>query len=381
MLCPWLRKLLIRQKKKLQYNEQYYSILFILCSTQLSNTARLKIIRNHKSNAERKFNAKKRRLGYANMESTVKKQHLLQRVGKYKCMEFAKKEKELSRLRTKSQTWYNSMNCTEKEERLSRMRSNSQTWYDSMNVSEKQDRLSNMRTNSQTWYNSMNDSEKQDRLLNMRTNSQTWYSSFNASEKQDRLSDMRNNSQTWYNSMNTSEKQDRLLDMRNNSQTWYNSMNTSEKQDRLSDMRNNSQTWYNSMNTSEKQERLSDMRSNSQTLYNMLNPAEKIKCLSNMQAVSRNLHHSRREKQFDLDYCMKLFQSKIREGPYFICSVCNRLLYRKTVILVQESKYNIQHLFTGKKSFDEKEYICKTCHSKLLKHQNYHVKLCTIICK
>ena len=335
MLCPWVRKLLIRQKKKLQYNEQYYIILFILCSTQLSNTARLKIIRNHKSNAERKFNAKKRRLGYANMESTVKKQHLLQRVGKYKCMEFAKKEKELSRLRTKSQTWYNSMNCTEKEERLSRMRSNSQTWYDSMNVSEKQDRLSNMRTNSQTWYNSMNDSEKQDRLLNMRTNSQTWYSSFNASEKQDRLSDMRNNSQTWYNSMNTSEKQ----------------------------------------------ERLSDMRSNSQTLYNMLNPAEKIKCLSNMQAVSRNLHHSRREKQFDLDYCMKLFQSKIREGPYFICSVCNRLLYRKTVILVQESKYNIQHLFTGKKSFDEKEYICKTCHSKLLKHQNYHVKLCTIICK
>ena len=88
-----------------------------------------------------------------------------------------------------------------------------------------------------------------------------------------------------------------------------------------------------------------------------------------MQAVSQNLHHSRKEKQFDLDYCMKVFQSKIREGPYFTCSVCNRLLYRKTVILLQESKYNIQHLFTGKKSFDEKEYICRTCHSKLLKQQ------------
>ena len=284
-----VQKIVDTTKKTLQYNEQYYSILFILCSTQLiSNSARLKIIRKHKSNAQRKFNAKKRRLSYVNMESTLKKQ-LLQRAEEYKCTEFAKKEKELSRLRTNSQTWYNSMNCTEKEERLSRMRSHSETWY-----------------------NSMNDSEKQYRLL---------------------------------------------------------------------DMRNNSQTWYNSMNMSEKQERLSDMRSNSQTLHNMLNPAEKIKRLSNMQAVSQNLRHSRKEKQFDLDYCMKLFQSKIREGPYFICSVCNRLLYRKTVILLQKSKYNIQHLFTGKKSFDEKEYICKTCHSKLLKHQNYHVKLCTIICR
>ena len=47
----------------------------------------------------------------------------------------------------------------------------------------------------------------------------------------------------------------------------------------------------------------------------------------------------------------------------------NRLLYKRTVLALNKSKYGIQNLFTGKTSFDNKEYICKTCHSKLLKGQ------------
>ena len=30
----------------------------------------------------------------------------------------------------------------------------------------------------------------------------------------------------------------------------------------------------------------------------------------------------------------------------------------------------MQHLFTGTKSFDSKEYACKTCHLKLKKKKN-----------
>jgi hypothetical protein len=33
----------------------------------------------------------------------------------------------------------------------------------------------------------------------------------------------------------------------------------------------------------------------------------------------------------NLDTCISTFKNKIREGPYYICSICNRLLYRKTV--------------------------------------------------
>ena len=36
------------------------------------------------------------------------------------------------------------------------------------------------------------------------------------------------------------------------------------------------------------------------------------------------------------------FQSKIREGPYYTCSVCNRILYRKTIIQLKKQMYNTQ---------------------------------------
>ena len=38
--------------------------------------------------------------------------------------------------------------------------------------------------------------------------------------------------------------------------------------------------------------------------------------------------------------------------------------------MLQKQKYvncNIQNVFTEKLSFDNKEYICKTCHSKVIK--------------
>ena len=50
--------------------------------------------------------------------------------------------------------------------------------------------------------------------------------------------------------------------------------------------------------------------------------------------------------------------------------ICNRLLYKKSVISLNQNKYrSVPHatVFTDVKSFDEKGYICKTCHSKLLK--------------
>ena len=49
--------------------------------------------------------------------------------------------------------------------------------------------------------------------------------------------------------------------------------------------------------------------------------------------------------------------------------MCNRILYRKTAIQLKKNTYSIQHLFTEKRSFDNIEYICKTCHSKLSKGQ------------
>ena len=66
----------------------------------------------------------------------------------------------------------------------------------------------------------------------------------------------------------------------------------------------------------------------------------------------------------DLNSCRGIFLKKVREGPSYICSACNRLLYRKTVTELKKGKYIIQHIFTGKESRDNKEYICNKCSSR-----------------
>jgi len=83
--------------------------------------------------------------------------------------------------------------------------------------------------------------------------------------------------------------------------------------------------------------------------------------------------HARKLKKHmshDLDHCISVFHKKIKQGPYYICSVCNRLLYKQSVIHLKKHKYincDIDNVFTNKRSFDDKEYICKTCHSKVIK--------------
>ena len=44
--------------------------------------------------------------------------------------------------------------------------------------------------------------------------------------------------------------------------------------------------------------------------------------------------------------------------------MCNRCLYKKSVIKLNTDKYPSENVFTIKSSFDGKQYICKTCHSK-----------------
>ena len=69
-----------------------------------------------------------------------------------------------------------------------------------------------------------------------------------------------------------------------------------------------------------------------------------------------------------MDRCISKFQSRIKEGFYYICSVCNRLLYRKSVKLLEKKYSSVpKTLFKDIASFDSKEYICTTCHSKVVK--------------
>ena len=61
------------------------------------------------------------------------------------------------------------------------------------------------------------------------------------------------------------------------------------------------------------------------------------------------------------------FQALTGQGPYYICIVCHRLLYRRSVVTLNLMAYELRHIITDILSFDNEKYICKTCHNKLKK--------------
>ena len=62
------------------------------------------------------------------------------------------------------------------------------------------------------------------------------------------------------------------------------------------------------------------------------------------------------------------FISAIKEGPDYVCVCCNRLMYRKTVQQFKEFSYDkapSEFVIPKSASTQDKQWICKTCHSGL----------------
>ena len=99
---------------------------------------------------------------------------------------------------------------------------------------------------------------------------------------------------------------------------------------------------------------------------------EKVKSADRICKKSRG-----RPSNFDannevLRFCSKVFVFKklIDSGPYYICVIWNRCLYRRLVGLFNRNKfYVISHdVFSLVSSFDGNFYICKSCGKKLKKN-------------
>ena len=132
-----------------------------------------------------------------------------------------------------------------------------------------------------------------------------------------------------------------------------------KKQDILSNLAEK----YKSMSASTKDSLLAKGRQ----AYQQMGSTKKEQMLARKRTERSNARQLNAIIHNDLNSCIASLKKKVREGPSYICTVCNRLLYRKTVTELKKGKYDIQHIFTGKRSFDNKEYICNTCSSKLLK--------------
>ena len=84
--------------------------------------------------------------------------------------------------------------------------------------------------------------------------------------------------------------------------------------------------------------------------------------------LKRENTYSVRRQTNDAQKRIERFKKLVMEGPYYICVVCNRCLYRRSVVVFKEQSYeNVNHeVFASRvESFDGCEYICKTCNLKL----------------
>ena len=70
----------------------------------------------------------------------------------------------------------------------------------------------------------------------------------------------------------------------------------------------------------------------------------------------------RKQVDRDTDFCIEEYKNNIINVPCYICCVCNRLLYKRSVYIFGNSKYSCQNFLSVQSSFDGKQYVCKTCH-------------------
>ena len=152
-----------------------------------------------------------------------------------------------------------------------------------------------------------------------------------------------------YKTMDTAKKQDML----NKKAEQYKTMDTAIKQDLLSKKAEE----YKRMDTATKQDLLNKKTEH----YRTMDATKKQKLLEK----SKQEYTSRTSKK-TVDSCVEQFKKKIMEGPYYICRVCNRTLYKKSVLKLKTSSYPSQDILKIQSSYDGKEYICKTCHSKAI---------------
>ena len=102
--------------------------------------------------------------------------------------------------------------------------------------------------------------------------------------------------------------------------------------------------------------------------YRIIDSVEKKDLIKQIVNKRKELKEKKCLSTHSLDYYIQQFNRAIREGPYYICVVCNRLLYRKSVLGFKKDSYNSSScLFTSVTSFNGNMYICNTCHVTIKK--------------
>ena len=93
------------------------------------------------------------------------------------------------------------------------------------------------------------------------------------------------------------------------------------------------------------------------------------------RSEDRKRKRQERQLQVTIDCAINRFKQVIQEGPTYICSSCNRLLFRRCVYRYSLEDFQIEYqplaekCRTNKLSSDSNEYICTNCRNSLKKGQ------------
>ena len=102
----------------------------------------------------------------------------------------------------------------------------------------------------------------------------------------------------------------------------------------------------------------------------VVNKGKKMATRNALAFEEKEKKNTERKEKYKNSNRIQAFKTQITKGPFYICVICNRAMYKSSVQLFLESKYDetLGVVFMSRvQSFDNHKYICKTCHSKLLK--------------
>ena len=88
----------------------------------------------------------------------------------------------------------------------------------------------------------------------------------------------------------------------------------------------------------------------------------------NLLKKQKSYYAERQQTSSDMEVRIKKFKTIIMEGPFYFCVVCNRCMFKRSVVIFKANAYvslNSSFYFAHVQSFNGNEYICLTCHQKL----------------
>ena len=331
-----------------------YQIQFMECTCELSQKERQLVIRRHKSVKQKAKRATQTRERYASTEPAKKRARLDNLAKQYTNMAVSDKtelrlrnSENYKRMKAENREQYNLMR-QKNSEKYKRIKEENPEQYNAMRQ-KNSEKYKRVKEENPEQYNAMREknSEKYKRVKE---------------ENPEQYNAMREKNSEKYKRVKEENPEQYSAMRQKNSDKYKRIKEENPQQYNL--MRDKNSEKYKNMKE-QNREQYNLMREKSALKYESMHPDTEEKYVSKQ----RRLYEERSSTSHSLDYYIEQFNLSIRDGPYYICVVCNRLLYRKSVIELKTEKYssNFLCLFTSVASFNGNVYICYTCHQNIKK--------------